>query len=65
LGFRYFELAGVAALLQSVASGTLRGEDIDQRYWDVIPNDEAIAQKFKAMFRLTSSAFAPLEGVHK
>ena len=65
LGFRYFELADVAMLLQSVAGGPLHGEDIDQRYWDLIPNDAAIVQKFKAMFRLSPNAFAPLEGVQQ
>ena len=62
LGFRYFEFVGIAELLQSVASGKLCAEDLDQRYWDLIPNDEAIAQKFKARFRLSPNAFAPLEG---
>ena len=62
LGFRYFEFVDVAELLQSVASGKLSAEDLDQRYWDLIPNDEAIAQKFKTRFRLSPHAFAPLEG---
>ena len=62
LGFRYFEFVDVAELLQSVASGKLSAEELDQRYWDLIPNDEAIAQKFKTRFRLSPNAFAPLEG---
>jgi hypothetical protein len=62
LGFRYFEFVDVAELLQSVVSGKLRTEDTDQRYWDLIPDDEAIAQRFKARFKLSPTAFAPLDG---
>ena len=61
-GFRFFDFDEVALLLEAA----LKTPDQDHRladlsYGNLIPNDQVLADRFEAFYRLTPEAFAPLE----
>ncbi len=57
-GFRMFSLGAVAELLETAMG--LDEKTADRRYWDVVPDDGVINERFSAIFRSSPDAFAPL-----
>lgn len=56
--FRFLSLGTVASLFE-VAEGV--DEDLaNQRYWDAIPNDDELQNRFRAAYRYSPEAFAPI-----
>lgn len=59
-GFGFFSLAAVGRLFEEAK--TLDEEAANQRYWALIPDDEAIDRRFRVVFLSSPDAFAPPAG---
>lgn len=58
-GFQFFSLAPVGQLLDEAE--TLDEDVANQRYWALVPDDEAIERRFRAKFHQSPDAFAPID----
>jgi hypothetical protein len=56
-GFRFFSLSNVAELLE-LAEG-LDEVAANGRYWDAIPDDSILQDRFRAVYRSSPAAFSP------
>ena len=59
-GFRFFSLASVADLLEDAQH--LDEGEADRRYWDAIPDDEVLQNRFRMAYRSSPGAFTPIAG---
>src|SRR5262252_4498858 len=57
-GFEFFSLAPVGRLLETAQ--TLDEDEANRLYWDVIPDDDAILSRFRALFHSSPQVFAPV-----
>jgi hypothetical protein len=59
-GFAFFSLAPASRLLETAQ--TLDEDEANRQYWDLIPDDDAIVRRFRAIFKSSPDVFAPLTG---
>ena len=67
-GYRFFGFEDIPALLERSALSDQSeldkdvdddGDPLDQEYWDIIPNDETIVERFHAMYTASPDRFSP------
>jgi hypothetical protein len=61
--FRFLGLDRVAELLDEVTSNRCDPEDADERYGNLVPEDDVLVRRFEAFFKSSPEAFGPLESL--
>ena len=69
LGYNYFGISGIAALIGSAQEAIRQERDLDdlepkfdQDYWAAVPDDGTLVNAFTAHFNANAAEFSPLVG---